>query len=170
MARAGIGLVVLAALIVGGAWWYANRAPASPVIGRQAPNFQLPLLNGQTLSLSAERGHPVLVNIWATWCVPCKKEMPELQAASKATPSLVVLGVDNAESGVQVRPYVTRMGITFPILLDLDATVVQQYHVIGTPSSFFIDRGGTLRAIALGAMDQPTLARDLASIGVTSAG
>ncbi len=157
------------ALVVLGiaALWYVRKAPSSPEVGRPAPAFQLPSLDGKTMSLNDVRGHPVLINIWATWCVPCEEEMPALQAASATHPELVVLGVDNGESSVRVKPYVQQIGVTFPILLDMDAELVQQYHVVGTPSSFFVDKDGVMRAIYLGAMSADTLATNLAKIGVT---
>ncbi|MDE3074240.1 MAG: TlpA family protein disulfide reductase [Chloroflexota bacterium] len=165
------GLLVAAplavALLAAGGWWYLQRAPSTPAVGRVAPGFQLPSLDGKDMALNDFRGRPVLVNIWATWCGPCKEEMPTLQSASQSHPQLVVLGVDNAESAIVVRPYVNKVGVTFPILLDLDGSLIDRYRVVGTPTSYFVDKDGVMRAIHLGAMDAGTLKLELAKIGVT---
>ncbi|MGH2520630.1 MAG: TlpA family protein disulfide reductase, partial [Chloroflexota bacterium] len=116
-------LPVLAILAAAGGYWYSQRAPATPVINRQAPAFQLRTLAGQTAALSDYRGRPVVVNFWATWCAPCKKEMPALQAEAASHPGLTILGVDNVEAAVKVKPFVKQHGLTYPILLDQDGSV-----------------------------------------------
>lgn len=156
-----VGLVLVAVAIV----WYRSRPPDQPIVGQVAPAFQLRSLTGATVSLSQFRGRPVLVNFWATWCTPCKKEMPALQAAAADHPKLTVLGIDNVEPAVKVRPFVEKLGIRFPVLLDQSGSVVDRYRIIGMPTSFFIDPGGVLRAVYQGALTPAALSKDLAAIG-----
>ena len=156
-------LPLLAAAAV--AWyWLFQRPAATPVVGRPAPAIQLPTLAGGQASLSDYKGRPVVVNFWATWCEPCKQEMPALQAAADAHPDMVVLGVDNVESAVKVKPFVDQLGVRFPILLDEDGSVMERYQVTGLPTSFFIDRSGTLRSLYRGALTEDTLRSSVAAI------
>ena len=161
-----IALVSVLALVLPGIawWWLALRAPATPEVGRTAPAFKLNGLSGSDVSLDVYRGRPVIVNFWATWCVPCKEEMPALQAQLAASQDLVILGVDEVESAVVVKPFVQQLGINFPIALDQDGSLMDQYNVIGMPTSFFVDRSGTLRAIYRGALTPDDLQLNLAVI------
>ncbi|HVA25128.1 MAG TPA: TlpA disulfide reductase family protein [Chloroflexota bacterium] len=154
----------LLALAAGAYYWLFQRPASTPIIGRPAPAFELQTLDGSNTSLAAYRGHPAIVNFWATWCEPCKKEMPALQAASAAHPELVVLGVDNVESAVKVKPFVDQLGVRFPILLDQDGSVMERYQVTGLPTSFFIDRSGALRSLYRGALTPDTLRSSVAAI------
>jgi len=158
-------LLVLPLLALGAfAYWFSDRPPSVPVTGKPAPEFRLNALSGQSTSLSDYRGHPVVVNFWATWCEPCKEEMPALQAEMDSHPDLVILGVDNVEPVIRVRPFVEQYGLRYPILLDQDGTVIEQYRVVGMPTSFFVDRGGILRAEYRGALTPAILQQDLAAI------
>ncbi|MHB8620531.1 MAG: TlpA family protein disulfide reductase [Chloroflexota bacterium] len=156
------GLVVL---LIGVSLAYRLRPPAIPTIGQAAPDFRLRTLAGPEVSLSGYRGHPVLINFWATWCQPCEKEMPELQATAASHSGLVVLGVDDLEATGKVQAYVRRLGLTFPILLDQDGTVLDRYRVVGKPTSLFVDRQGIVRATYLGALPPRVLQRNLRAIG-----
>jgi len=146
------------------AYRFSARPPSIPVSGQLAPNFRLNTLPGPTASLSDYRGRPVVINFWATWCEPCKEEMPTLQAEMDSHPDLVILGVDNVEPVIRVRPFVEQYGLRYPILLDQDGTVIEQYRVVGMPTSFFVDRGGILRAEYRGALTPAILQQDLAAI------
>jgi peroxiredoxin len=157
-------LAPLALLVAVGAYWYSQRAPSAPVVGKAAPPFQLTDLTGAKETLAEYRGRPVVLNFWATWCEPCKQEMPALQAEAASSKDLVVLGIDNVEPAIRVKPFVQQYGITFPILLDQDGTVVEQYRIIGMPTSFFVDRAGVLRASYRGALTPEVLSQDLALI------
>jgi cytochrome c biogenesis protein CcmG, thiol:disulfide interchange protein DsbE len=163
-----VAMVFVPALLVAGAavWWFTQRPPDRPVVGQTAPEFSLASLTGSAVSLNTYRGHPVVVNFWATWCEPCKQEMPALQAEAASNQDLVVLGVDSIEPAVKVKPFVDQLGINFPILLDQDGSVVGEYEVIGMPTSFFIDRSGVLRSVYRGALAADTLHDGLAAIGI----
>ncbi|HLY65597.1 MAG TPA: TlpA disulfide reductase family protein [Chloroflexota bacterium] len=157
--------LALLAVVAAGWYWVFERPPATPILGRQAPTFQLAAIDGLAGSLDGYRGRPIIVNFWATWCEPCKQEMPALQAETSSQPELVVLGVDNVESAVKVKPFVQQLGVTFPILLDQDGSVMEEYQVTGLPTSFFVDRSGTLRFVYRGALTDETLRQGLAAIG-----
>jgi len=160
-----VALLPLIAIAAGAYYWLFQRPPETPIVGRQAPNFQLQSLDGASAgSLSSYRGRPVIVNFWATWCEPCKQEMPALQAETESQPDLVVLGIDNVEAPTKVRPYVQQMGVHFPILLDEDGSTVERYQVTGLPTSFFVDRSGVLRSIYRGALTPETLHDGVAAI------
>jgi peroxiredoxin len=116
--------------------------------GDPAPAFAVPELGGDTLSLADLRGQPVLLNIWATWCPPCREEMPGLQALheSHGGLGLRVIGVSTDARGAEdaIRSFVDDHGITFTILHDPGETVPRRYRTAGVPETFLIDRDGTI--------------------------
>ncbi len=155
-----IGVGALLAVVFGVFWVLQGGLRSSngvPQIGAPAPNFTLENTNGQSVTLSSFRGRPVLVNFWATWCVPCRSEMPAINAVARNDPNLVVLAVDVMEGQVPVSNYVSQLGLGFRPLLDTNGNVTTEYHVISMPSSFFIGPDGTIRAINVGPMDQRTI-------------
>jgi cytochrome c biogenesis protein CcmG/thiol:disulfide interchange protein DsbE len=165
-------LTFLAILVVGGAWVWISRVPEvaratdrgpQPAIGYPAPDFTLTTLDGQTITLTELRGTPVVLNFWATWCDPCRREMPALQAtAEQFAGQALILGIDQGEGEQVVAPFVEQYGITFPILLDQDFTVGNLYNIRGMPTTFFIDGGGTIRHVWAGEMNRITLAEGIA--------
>ncbi len=161
-----LGLILLTAAAIGAGsfYWFFQRPSSTPIIGRPAPAVQLSSLDGSSNSLASYRGRPVIVNFWATWCEPCKEEMPLLQTSTSSHPDLVVLGIDNVEAPSKVRPFVDQLGVRFPILLDEDGSVLEHYQVLGLPTSFFVDRSGTLRSIYRGALTEDVLRDSLAAI------
>jgi peroxiredoxin len=121
------------------------RAPAPS--RRAAPDFVLPDMNGQVVRLSQLKGKVVLLNIWATWCPPCRKEMPTMQTLYKKMQSadFVMLAVSQDVDGKStVLPYAREGGLTFPMLLDVQGEVGKEYGVTGYPETFIIDRQGTI--------------------------
>ncbi len=150
--------------VLGGLWLFFSRVPdagdsvAAQVaahIGFQAPAFTLTTLDGATVTLEQYRGKIVLVNFWATWCPPCRTEMPDLQAVYQANPDrFVLLAIDSNENDTVVKNFVTEFKLTFPIVMDRDGTVTNQYSVKGLPTSFFIDRAGIVRATNVGGMNR----------------
>ncbi|MFN8556206.1 MAG: TlpA disulfide reductase family protein [Dehalococcoidia bacterium] len=142
----------------------------APVRGQPAPDFALRSLDGQSVRLSELRGQVVLVNFWATWCGPCRAEMPDLQAVyEQEKADLVVLAVNvegtSAEEARRLSiDFRDEMGLTFPIVLDSpDGAVFKQYKLRGLPDSFFVDREGIVREVSYGPMSRETIQRKLAT-------
>jgi len=120
--------------------------------GALAPDFLLGRLDGSELRLSDLRGQPVVLNFWATWCAPCRKEIPQFVDASERfrDQGLVVVGVNLQEGKSIVRPYADDFGMDFPIVIDVDGEVGDAYRLLGLPVTYFIDRGGIVRSVFTG--------------------
>jgi len=127
-------------------------APAQAVEG-EAPNLELQALAGGRVTLDGLRGRVVLLNAWATWCPPCRDELPALEAVSRryAGQGLTVVGVNIGESPQAVQHFIDRSGVTFPIWLDPDEASLRAFGTVSLPSSFLIDTDGILRARWFGA-------------------
>jgi peroxiredoxin len=125
--------------------------------GSQAANFKLETLDGTTVSLQSLRGKVVFLNIWATWCGPCREEMPSMETLYddfKNNKSFVMLAVSQDTKGRSVvAPYVAKNGYRFTILLDPENKIGQTYDVSGVPETFIIDRKGRIVAHHMGAFD-----------------
>jgi peroxiredoxin len=118
-----------------------------PQQGQRAPDFSLFSLSGEPVKLSDYSGQVVLINMWATWCPPCKAEMPTIDQYYQAhmDDGFVVLAVNSQEKADSVNSFIQNAGFTFPVLLDEQATVMDQYNVLGLPTSFIIGRDGTIQ-------------------------
>ncbi len=136
-------------------------------VGQPAPEFSLTALSGEAVKLADLRGHPVVLNFWATWCPPCLTELPALVSAwnTHRPAGLQVLAINgDDEKPAVIRDFTARMALPFPVLLDARARVNDRYRVTGLPSTVFIDSAGVVRALNLGPIDRETLARDLQTI------
>ena len=124
----------------------------APQIGKSAPSFRLTDIDGESISLSDFRGKPVLINFWATWCSPCRFEMPYIQEVYDewSGQGLVVLAVDIGESPSQVEKFIQAYNLSFPVLLDVAGKVAEQYNVRYIPMTYFIDGSGIIRDIKIG--------------------
>jgi cytochrome c biogenesis protein CcmG/thiol:disulfide interchange protein DsbE len=154
----------LAAMIVvvltGVGWMMLSRVPVgagaannmAPQVGFLAPIFSLEHLDGTQVALSDFRGKPVMLNFWATWCPPCRAEMPAIQniAARYRDDGLVVLLVNQGEEAATVREYLAGIGLVATVLLDPRGGVASTYRIRALPTTVFIDREGRIRDIALG--------------------
>ena len=125
--------------------------------GEQAPDFELPLLNGEMVKLSDLKGEKVLINFWASWCGPCKKEMPELEELFNEHGDeikIIAINATDSERNEQVvRDYIDENGYTFPVALDEDMSVTDQmYRVVSIPTSYFIDTEGKVQTRYVGPM------------------
>ncbi|MCL4863724.1 MAG: TlpA family protein disulfide reductase [Caldilineaceae bacterium] len=121
--------------------------------GAEAPNFTLRLDDGRFLNLHDLRGRPVLINFWASWCGPCRLEMPDIVAQAQADPDLVVLAINVQETMAHVQPFVEEFHMIMPVALDANAELRNLYQVRGMPSSVFIDRSGNISTIWSGILD-----------------
>jgi thiol-disulfide isomerase/thioredoxin len=138
-----------------------------PTVGSPVSDFTLPVLGGGSLKLSTLKGRPVVINFWATWCQPCKQEMPLLQQYVRKYPDrFALIGVDFQEEAGVVQPFVESLGLTFPILLDKTGIAADLYFVRNFPTTFFVDAGGVLRAQHVGQLSDDDLAGYLKTIGV----
>jgi thiol-disulfide isomerase/thioredoxin len=128
-------------------------ATQPPQAGELAPDFYFENPEGENTSLSQLQGTPVLVNFWATWCGPCRYEMPFLQQIHQDWPvgELVLLAVNVGESSSQVGQFMESAGFSFNVLLDQQTAVAQRYNVLGIPTTFFIDKEGVIQEIQVGA-------------------
>jgi len=142
--RLAVGL----ALAFSSAWLAAAPiAPSTP-----APDFTLRTLEGQNLRLGEQRGRVVLVNFWATWCGPCRQEMPHLNKLYDKYKSsgFVLLGVNVDEDTRQAASVASKLGVKFPVLPDNDKRVSKQYDLSAMPSTVLIDRDGRVRYLHRG--------------------
>lgn len=132
--------------------------------GSPAPDFALVLEDGSHLSLSDLRGRPVVINFWATWCGPCRLEMPELMRAAMADPKLVLLAVNTQEARDAVEPFADDFAMATPVVLDSKGDVNNLYAVRGLPTTYFIDGSGAISAIHSGVLTPPALKERLDAI------
>ncbi len=122
-------------------------------VGNVAPDFQLPNLDYESMSLSELRGKPVVLNFWATWCPACIDEMPYLQEIHEeySDDGLMLLAIDVGESQSQVEKFLQRNNLSLPVLLDTSGVVAQKYRILNIPTTFFIDGDGVIQEKRIGA-------------------
>jgi thiol-disulfide isomerase/thioredoxin len=170
MTRSGSDDVTPAATATGTPQSDAGLGPldsAEPVLNSPAPDFALRTADGQVVKLSDYRGQVVWVNFWATWCVPCKKELPDIQALydELQDKGLVVLTVNYQENAQDAKDFFAQRNLSLPILMDR-GSVYDAYRLRGLPDSFFVDRDGVLRAQQFGSFTQETMRERLAAAGL----
>lgn len=138
----------------------------TPIVGRPAPAFDLQTLDGSRLSLADLRGSAVVLNFWASWCIPCREEAPLLTAANATygPRGVRILGVVYQDSADNARDFMRRYGQTYPGLLDLDGRTAIDYAVFGIPETFFIDASGVVRSRQVGALTDAELRRQIEAI------
>lgn len=149
----------IAILVAGLAWIVLSAGgtqtvTAAPQEGFLAPDFSLQSITGETYTLSDLRGQAVVINLWATWCPPCRAEMPALQKMYEeyGDQGLVILAVNSTvqDDAAAIAPFASEYGLTFPILLDGAGLATSAYQVRSLPSSYFIDRQGIVRKVIIG--------------------
>ncbi|KHF41900.1 thiol disulfide exchange role in cytochrome c biogenesis [Halalkalibacter okhensis] len=132
-------------------------------VGQMAPNFTLQTVEGEEVALSDFSGQRIMINFWATWCPPCRAEMPDMQRFYK-NHDVVVLAINgtNTEgSSEQVKQFVDDLGLSFPILLDEAGETYALYQIGPRPTSLFIDKSGMITHIHIGAMNVEMMIRQL---------
>lgn len=156
------GLMIVA-LVLGVAWVNLSRLSAdelqtdlaheAPMVGFLAPDFSLMTTDGDRVQLSALRGQPVVLNFWATWCPPCREEMPALEALWQRhnRGEVLILGIDQGESAATVERFARNtVQTSFPLLLDIRREIGAEYNVRALPTTFFIDAEGRIQEIKVG--------------------
>ena len=140
----------------------------SPLIGKAAPEFTLrDVSTGEIVSLESARGKPMVVNFWATWCVPCYAEHPYLvEAANRYGSQAMFVGVVYEDEEEAINRFLRQYGRAYPALQDADGRAAIAYGVYGVPETFFIDSSGTIVAKHEGPLDATALREYLAQIGV----
>jgi cytochrome c biogenesis protein CcmG/thiol:disulfide interchange protein DsbE len=176
-ARVALLAVVVGVLAVGA--WLAltldltNRPGASlivvggsPLLDKPAPDFELVDLDGRTVRLADYAGRPVLVNFWASWCIPCREEFPLFQRVLTRPDAgdLAILGVVYRDSADAARGFMESQGARWPALVDAGEKVAQAYGVALPPMTFYVDRAGIVRAVSYGPPPEGTLEQYLARI------
>ena len=146
----------------GGEYYSLDLGPAgegAPDVGEPAPGFQLLDPAGEVIRLEDFRGRPVLINFWATWCVPCRKETPDLVALQTEWGDAVqILGINYYESAEAAQGFVTEFAVNYPTPLDSYGQVTGSYKLRGLPETFFLDGEGIIRDHRIGQLD-PDVAR-----------
>jgi cytochrome c biogenesis protein CcmG/thiol:disulfide interchange protein DsbE len=124
-----------------------------------APDLTLEDLSGKRVSLQDYLGSVVLVNLWATWCPPCKEEMPALKTFYEKYKAngFVLIAIDQEETGEVVRPFVKEFGMTFPVWLDLNYQAEREFNTENLPSSYVVDRSGRVRLMWIGGISKKNL-------------
>ncbi len=164
-------------IVLGGAigiyLWKAQYDQAAPpadlsavpaVVDYPAPALMLSDLSGAQHQLSAYRGQVVLVNLWATWCAPCQAEMPLFQTYFERhrNDGFTIVAVEDGEPASDVRSFVDRNHLTFPVWLDpLHEATDHAFHAVGVPTSYVIDRAGQVRLMWLGAISEANLEKSV---------
>ncbi|MDM5189264.1 redoxin domain-containing protein [Bacillus sp. DX4.1] len=139
-------------------------------VGKSAPDFELSKLDGTKVKLSDLKGKKVILNFWATWCGPCQKEMPDMEAFyKKHKEDVEILAVnytvsEGASGEEKVKKFTEEKGITFPVLLDKDITVTTTYKVITIPTSYFLDTKGVIQDKFIGPMTLKEMEKRIARV------
>lgn len=167
---------VLLFLVIFGLFWIEETrtigagdstqvAVEAAIVGYTAPDFALQTPSGDTVRLSELRGQPLVLNFWATWCGPCRAEMPALLRLEAAYAGRAqVIGVNQGESAATITAFATELAIDYPLLIDRNHAINRQYGVRGLPTTLFIDADGIIRDQLVGAASEAVLATKLASL------
>ncbi|PRZ17048.1 thiol-disulfide isomerase/thioredoxin [Laceyella sediminis] len=183
-----IGIVI--AIAIGGAFWSANTGqgpsmPQDPSSNKtenkpaqsqsekgsvqrdeapqqemRAPNFSLKTLDGKTVEVKKNNGKPTLINFWASWCPPCKVEMPHIQKAYEKygdRVNFLMVNLTAMDDETKMKQYLKEEGYSFPVLLDRTGEVSQMYQAISIPTTYIVDRNGIIIKQIIGAMTEDQL-------------
>ncbi|MBN2548608.1 MAG: redoxin domain-containing protein [Anaerolineales bacterium] len=156
-------LLPYALLIAGAIWIWTSRtepgeintgSPAAPIKGFNAPDFTLQTPAGEEVNLASLQGKPVIINFWASWCPPCRAEMPALERVYQAYQSqgitILAINATNQDNRQEALDFITANHLSFTVLLDLDGAVNEIFAVRSLPTTFFIDATGVIREVVIG--------------------
>ncbi len=161
--------------ILGSAWIWTSRVPAADAnpngrppaaqAGHPAPNFELQTADGEVINLSAFRGTPVVLNFWASWCGPCRAEMPAFQLiADTHAGKIAFIGVNTQDQIDRMLAFAAEVGVTYPLPIDTTNAVTARYRVNAFPTTYFIDADGVIVDMVFGGMDQALLEAKVLSL------
>jgi cytochrome c biogenesis protein CcmG/thiol:disulfide interchange protein DsbE len=151
-----VGVLAIIALAFGMVW--LQSAKYEPLtVGMAAPDFTLPDMAGKNQQLSDYRGKVIFLNFWATWCKPCKEEMPSMQvlwdSLKKEDFVMLAVSMDRVTTTKEISPFVENLKLTFPILTDSWGQTDKRYKLMGVPETYIIDQSGVLREKVIGPRD-----------------
>lgn len=156
-----LALLTPALLITG----CASGSSSVASVGQPAPDFTLPDLDGESVSLSDFEGHPLFINFWRINCIPCRQELPHLQAVyEERQGALVMLNINTGDDASSIKQFLQSNSLSFSVLLDSDITVARIYAIPGTPTAFFIDKEGIIRAKVIGPLSKAAIDSRLSEI------
>ncbi|WP_379129083.1 redoxin domain-containing protein [Paenibacillus sp. sgz500958] len=161
-ARKPVQIVILLLVVILGGYAIGTsifKGDGKPGEGSKAPSFELMGLDGQNHTLSEYKGKAIVLNFWGSWCTPCVKEMPALQAQWEKwrDKGVVVVGINVGEDQMTVENFIADMDIDFPILMDPNRSAVRSYGISPMPTTFFINSIGRVDSIHIGQLDLSTL-------------
>lgn len=167
-----IGILAVGVILIGVALLLAERpaatsAPSGPArVGAPLPDFTLTDLTNKPVHLSDYAGRPVLINAWATWCPPCRAEMPALHDFYRdhQAEGFTLLAVNAGEAPTQVRAFIQQTGFTFPVLLDPNTTLLTELGIRSFPTSILVGRDGTVKKIHIGMLTANQLQTEIAPL------
>lgn len=140
---------------------------SAPIVGASAISFDLTTLDGKAAALESFHGKPLVINFFASWCDPCRDEMPLInELAAKAGANYQVLGIAVDDSRAAVNEYAKEAKLTFPIALDLNSVVKRAYRIFGPPATFFVDGQGVVRDIVLGPITTERIKEAAKKVGI----
>lgn len=157
------GVIVIGAVLVFALAATPNVAIGPAQIGKPISDFSLTDLNGAAHAISSYKGRPVLINAWATWCPPCKAEMPALHEfyLKHQTEGFELLAINSGESKETVQDFIAQKGFTFPVLLDTNKEVLDALGVSGLPTSILVGGDGTVKTIHVGGLTPEAIEQEL---------
>lgn len=151
-----VGLVVALLALLG---WGLRARAGGPVEEGMAPDFSLTTFEGETITLSELRGQVVVINFWASWCVPCRQEAAYLEATWRKykDKGVVFIGVDYVDAEPNALAYIDEFDITYPNGPDAAQKIARAYQIKGVPETFYVDQAGQLRGVHIGPLSPPAL-------------
>jgi cytochrome c biogenesis protein CcmG/thiol:disulfide interchange protein DsbE len=145
-----------------GIGWIVNRSsPDVAEIGAAAPDFTVELIDGGAFTLSEARGRPVIVNLWASWCAPCREEIPDISAFATANPDVTIIGVAVQDPETSAREFAATIGATYPLALGT-TEFEDAYPHLGLPATYIIDETGIVIEVINGIVNEEILTNALA--------
>jgi len=147
-------VVLTIGLVVG--WIVGGDSVAVAAVGQPAPDFTVEIIDGDSFTLSEWQGQPVVINLWASWCAPCRTEIPDISAFADANPNAVVVGVAVEDSEQSARDFAAEIGASYPLALGTTA-VEDAYPNFGLPVTYIVDEDGVVTQIINGIVDEETL-------------